>query len=139
MSPQHTGSSRYDHALRQDTLRGLGQQRQVARYAFHADVLVLPFDGRERPFWGCTDDLCHRGLFIRSTHQLPIGSLVVIKLFTEMGMLKLTCKIVHRLEQLGFGCEFIDQNSQQEAAISFLISAANSAPPEIRTVCLRAC
>jgi hypothetical protein len=125
---------RYRCRRLENTLRGVGRERRLPRFEFQADVHILPYDGRERPFWGRTDDICHRGLFVRSRRQIPIGTLIVIKVCTEMGMLKFSCKVVHCIDKAGFGCEFIDLNSRQETALSFLIAMLNSAPMPLRRI-----
>ena len=118
----------------ENTLRGVGSRRRVPRCALRADVHVLPYDGRAEPFWGLTDDVCHRGLFVRSSRRMPVGSLMVLKLHTEMGMLRLSGRVVHSIQNVGFGCEFIDVDSRQEAALSFLVALTNSAPAPVRSL-----
>jgi hypothetical protein len=118
----------------ENTLRGVGSRRRLPGCAVRADVQVLPFDGRVVEFWGRTDDVCHRGLFVRSSQRIAVGSLLVLKIHTEMGMLRLTGRVVHSIENIGFGCEFVDVDSRQEAALSFLIALTNSAPAPVRNL-----
>lgn len=121
----------------ENTLRGVGSRRKVPRCAIRADVQVLPLDGRVVDFWGRTDDICHQGLFVRTRQRMAVGSLLVLKLHTEMGMLRLTGRVVHSIESIGFGCEFIDVDSHQEAALSFLVALTNSAPAAVRKLAHR--
>ena len=118
----------------ENTLRGVGSRRLVPRCVLRADVEVLPYDGRSERFWGTTDDICHRGLFVRSRQHMAVGTLMLLKLHTEMGMLRLSGRVVHSIQNVGFGCEFIDVDSRQEAALSFLVSLANSAPAPVRSL-----
>jgi hypothetical protein len=121
-----------DPARFENTLRGLGGRRRLARSAFRAEVDVLPLDGRQAAFRGRTDDLCHRGLFIRADCALAVGALVVLRMPTQLGLLKITGRVVHQIENVGFGCEFIDVDSRQEAALSVLVALSSSAPYAVR-------
>ena len=63
-------------------------------------------------------------MFIAAPHQYPLGTLLYLSLQTEHGELELTGKVVHLLQGVGFGCEFIDLSERQRHALSFLVSTA---------------
>jgi hypothetical protein len=120
--------------LFETTLPGIGGQRQEERIPFRAKVQAIPLDGRRGEILGTTEDICHRGLFVKSRGRLAVDSLVVIKLHTAHGKLKLSARVVHNLEGIGFGCKFIDLDPGQRAALSLLVSAHASAPRKVRTI-----
>jgi hypothetical protein len=124
-----------DIARFENTLRGVGGRRRLERCAFRAAVDVLPLDGRQPAFRGRTDDLCHRGVFLRTErYALEVGSLVVLRMETQFGLLKITGRVVHQIENVGFGCEFIDVDSRQETALSVLVALGSSAPHAVRQI-----
>jgi hypothetical protein len=118
----------------ENTLPGIGGQRLEERVPFKARVETVPLDGRQDPIIGSTEDICHRGLFVRSRERLAVDSLVVLKLNTIHGRLKLTARVVHNIESMGFGCEFIDLSPGQRAALSLLVSTHAGAPRQARTI-----
>ena len=71
---------------------------------------------------------------MRSRERLAVDSLVVLKLNTIHGRLKLTARVVHNIESMGFGCEFIDLSPGQRAALSLLVSTHAGAPRQARTI-----
>ncbi len=106
-----------------DTLRGLGPSRAHERVPFFAQVYVLPLDGRRPGFWAKSADLAERGVFLAvSEEALPIDSFVVLKLRSSAGELRLTGRVVHLIDRIGFGCEFVDLDESQREAIAFLVA-----------------
>jgi hypothetical protein len=106
-----------------DTLRGLGPcRREEERVPFYAQVYVLPLDGRRPAFWAQSADIAERGLFITTSEQLPIDAFTVLKLRTSAGELRITGRVVHRIDALGFGCEFVDLDASQREALAFLVA-----------------
>jgi hypothetical protein len=67
-------------------------------------------------------------MFVSSATQYPLGTLLRLRLRTEWGELAVTGRVVHRLEGIGFGCEFVDLDEQQLAALAFLVEASRSQP-----------
>jgi len=118
------------------TLPGVGPQagsrRTAHRYPFRAQVEAVPLDGRCQPIHGATEDICDRGVFIKARTRLPLDSLVVLKLNTAHGSLKLSGRVVHNIENIGFGCEFIDLDERQRTALRLLVSL--HAAPTPRTL-----
>ena len=116
------------------TLPGVGSRRVERRYRFHAGVEAMPLDGRRETILGNTEDICHRGVFVRARVSLPLDSLVVLKLHTDHGKLKITGRVVHNVVGIGFGCEFIDVDERQRTALRLLVSVRAGAIPANRTL-----
>jgi hypothetical protein len=104
------------------TLRGLGPVRVEERVPFRAQLHLLPLDGRRPAWWARCEDLSERGLFASSRELLPIDSYVVVRLRTSAGELRLTGRVVHQIEGVGFGCEFVDMDLRQQEAVAFLVA-----------------
>jgi hypothetical protein len=113
---QHA-AQRFEH-----TLPGLGDRRRLSRRRFEADVLVHPVEGDLPGGWTITEDISRRGMFIAAAHQYPLRTRLALTLRTEYGDLALTGMVVHRVEGVGFGCEFIEVNEHQREALSFLVA-----------------
>jgi len=105
-----------------DTLRGLGPNRSEERVPFFSQIHVLPLDGRKPGFWARSADLAERGVFISTATPLPIDSYVILKLRTSAGELRVTGRVVHRVDRFGFGCEFVDLDSSQREALAFVVA-----------------
>ena len=116
------------------TFPGLGAQRHEERIPFRAHVQAIPLDGRHQPIIGTTEDICHQGVFISSRTGLPVDSLVVLKLYTSHGKLKLCARVVHNIEGVGFGCQFMDIDQRQRTCLSLLVAVRSSAPVSARTI-----
>jgi hypothetical protein len=116
------------------TLSGVGRVSARKRFPFHAQAFLLPFDGRHQPFWATTDDIGHDGIFITTTHILTEGGLLLLKLYTEKGLLQLAVRVVYCLNGFGIACKFIDVDSQQQTALSYLVALSSAAPVEHRTL-----
>jgi hypothetical protein len=118
--PQSPDPKRFEH-----TLPGLGgDRRRLGRRKFVAEVAVDPYD-EDLP--GCatiTEDISDRGMFIAAAHQYPLGTLLWLTIDTEHGELELTGRVVHLIQGVGFGCEFIDLSDRQRNALTFLVSTA---------------
>jgi hypothetical protein len=122
------------HQRFESTLPGVGSRRNERRYRFHADVEALPLDGRDAVFFGSTGDISHQGVFINAGEQPAIDSMVVLKIHSELGKLKLTARVVHRLAGIGFGCEFIDLDDEQLRTLSTWVALTAAAPRPVRTL-----
>jgi len=116
------------------TLPGVGSRRSEERYEFRARVRAIPLDGRHEPILGTTEDISHRGVFVSSSAMLPVDSLVVLKIHTPHGKLKVSARVVHNIEGGGFGCEFIDLDESQRISLSLLVSLKASAPQGSRSI-----
>ncbi len=115
--------SRFEH-----TLPGLGERRRRERRRFQAEVLVFPLESRVPCRQASSEDISLRGMFVSSATQYPLGTLVRLRLRTEWGELAVTGRVVHLLEGIGFGCEFVDLGEAQRAALAFLVEASQSQP-----------
>jgi len=104
----------------ENTLAGVGGHRTENRVPFRAQVEAVPFDGRHDPILGATEDICQRGLFIKSRRRIPVDALVILRLRTCHGGLRLTARVVHNIDGIGFGCEFIDLTQSQRVKLSVL-------------------
>jgi hypothetical protein len=116
------------------TTPGVGSRRDEERVRFRAEVEAIPLDGRHEAILGTTEDICHRGVFVNSKVRLVVDSLVVLKIHTSEGKLKVTARVVHNIEGVGFGCEFIDLDESQRTFLSLLVSTKAAAPTPIRTI-----
>lgn len=116
------------------TLPGLGSRRVAPRYTYKARVKAVPLDGRAPPVWGFTLDLSHRGVLVHAEGMPAVDSLVVLKIYTELGSLKLTARVVHNVEGIGFGCEFIDLNDPLRRELCQLVALCAAAPEPMRTI-----
>jgi hypothetical protein len=114
------------------TLVGLGGQRNLERYSFSAQVLVLPFDGRKAAFWAMAEDISHEGVFLSSSQRLDENELVMLKIYTERGLLQVSARVRHVLFGYGFGCKFIDVDHRQRRALSTLVALSAAAPHQRR-------
>lgn len=117
------------------TLPGIGCRRQQERVRFQARVEALPLEGRGRPIWGTTEDICHRGVFVMAKGSPPrIDALVILRIHTVHGLLQVKARVVHNIESVGFGCEFVDLDENQRVALSLLVSTRSRAPRRIRRI-----
>jgi len=98
-------------------------------------VQLVPLDGRYSPVWGTSYDLGHRGLFIHARScELPDNALVVLRLYTELGPMRLLGRVVQRVDEVGVGCEFVDLDHQQRRLLSRIVARACAAPHPLRTL-----
>jgi hypothetical protein len=125
----------FDHCLEPiHTLPGIGVKRQKPRHDFHAEVEVLPMDVRYSKIFGYSEDISHEGMFIRTCRRMEMDTLLVLKVHSEQGLLKLIARVVHVLKGTGFGCEFIEVDHRQQATLSHLVSLRAAAPHDARTI-----
>jgi len=99
------------------TLSGVGGRCDLR---FRAKVQVMPLDGQLPAIRASSEDLCQRGMFISTATQYPLGTVLQLGLSTDYGDLTLTGRVVHRLDGIGVGCEFIDLEERQRVALNFL-------------------
>ncbi|MCC6752250.1 MAG: PilZ domain-containing protein [Deltaproteobacteria bacterium] len=115
-------------AHREKTLPGIGSRRLTPRYKMPADVLVVPMAASLEPFWATTEDVGHRGVFVLAARRPPIDALVMLKLVTQNGPpLRIKSRVVHAVEGVGFGCQFLEVTPEVAAAISRLVATASGA------------
>lgn len=110
------------------TVPALGERREKERRRFQADVLVFPLASRVPCRRASSEDISLRGMFVSSETQYPLGALLRLRLRTEWGELALTGRVVHRLEGIGFGCEFIALDDARRAALAFLVESSRCQP-----------
>ena len=108
------------------TLPGLGPRRRSARSRIPAKVKIVPKDPRFRPFWGTTEDLSSRGLFVRSLQKLPLEARVSLELIASQSghRINVEAEVVHRIPGFGFGCAFVDLSRVERVRISWWIASA---------------
>lgn len=118
------------------TLRGLGRRPRLAAVGLSANVLVTPLSPRPgfEPFWATTDDLHHRGIFVRASRLLPVGMQALLELHFHIPRLQLVleAEVVHRVAGLGLGMAFVDPPRSTRQALSRLIGFGRGAPFELR-------
>jgi hypothetical protein len=107
---------RFEH-----TLPGVGERRHLPREPFRAEVQVLPLDGRQPAIGTSSEDISRRGMFMATAVQYPLGTVLRLELSTEHGELALMGRVVHRLDGIGVGCEFIDLEERERAQLDFLV------------------
>jgi hypothetical protein len=108
------------------TLVGVGEQRRGERSRMSAEVFLTP-QGYE-PRWAFTEDICSSGMFIRTCRGLPIGTRISITIYSGYGKLRVLGRVVHFLEGIGFGCEFIQLEERQRMVLSFLLMPQHGMP-----------
>ncbi len=113
---------------RRETLKGLGKATQKKRYLFQTRILILPFDQQIDPFWAITDNLSHQGIFINSKTPLPQDTHVVLQIYSEKGLIRVTGQVRHRIPGFGFGCKFYNVSMLQKSAICSAVALCSSAP-----------
>lgn len=116
------------------TQPGVGSRRYQQRYKFSANVEALPLDGRATSFTGTTEDISHQGVFVNAAQCPSVETIVVLKIHSELGTLKVSARVVHSLEEIGFGCEFIDLNEDQVSTLSTWVGLTAAAPRPVRTL-----
>lgn len=127
-----------DAAHKEDTMPGVGSRRS-SRQAFRARVQcwVQYSDSStfwQSAFWGATSDICEQGIFVSADLTPAIDSLVILRVVTDYGTLKVMARVVHNIENVGFGCQFIHLNEQQRVALMFLktMKGSTRAPRGVR-------
>jgi hypothetical protein len=122
------------HKTYEATLPGIGGRRRHKRFAIPANVMVIPLDGKQEPFWATAEDVSARGVFINARRHPPIDSVLMLKLVVDQHQrpLRVKAQVVHRIAELGFGCRFIDMTPTTSKALSKLVAEAAAAPPTAR-------
>jgi hypothetical protein len=119
----------------ESTLPGIGSRRQQERVRFQARVEAVLLEGRRPPIWGSTEDISHRGVFVTARGcPPPIESPVALRIHTVHGVLQVRARVVHSIESVGFGCEFVDLDEGQRIALGLLVSTRSRAPGRIRRI-----
>jgi hypothetical protein len=118
----------------EDTLPGVGTRRAHQRLTFRAAVAALPLDGRGETIEGSTADISLEGVFINADHQPPIDTIVVLKIRSELGTLQPSARVVHQLQGIGFGCEFIDLDEEQRQTLRTWVRLTSAAPRPVRAL-----
>jgi hypothetical protein len=88
-------------------------RRKLVRHTFHANVRVLPLDGREAVTYGVTSDISKDGLFVYSRGRVRIDSFLLLRIYAPKGKFCGLARVVHRLDGIGFGCQFTDLTPNQ--------------------------
>lgn len=118
------------------TLRGVGHTPSVAILGLSANVLVTPLSARPgfEPFWATTDDLHHKGIFVRASRLLPVGMQALLELHFHLPRLQLVleAEVVHRVAGVGLGMAFVDPPRSTRQALSRLIGFGRGAPFALR-------
>jgi hypothetical protein len=126
--------SRCQRSRYESTLPGVGDLRQHDRVCFQARVEAQLLDD-DSLIVGTSEDICHRGVFINTKDSPPpIDALMRLCLHTMHGVLHVHARIVHRIEDVGFGCEFVDLDENQRVALSLLVSTRSRAPRQLRRI-----
>jgi hypothetical protein len=116
------------------TLPGVGDVRPHERVRFQARIEAQRLDGREQPIIGTTEDICHRGVFINTGCTPPLDAVLRLCMHTAHGVLHVRARVLHRIENVGFGCEFVELDENQRVALSLLVSTRSRAPRRLRRI-----
>jgi hypothetical protein len=130
--------ARHQRSRFEVTLPGVGDLRQHDRVRFQAHVEAQRLDGLDSPITGTSEDICHRGVFINTQDSTPpIDAMMRLSMHTVHGVLHVRACVVHRIENVGFGCEFVDLDENQRVALSLLVSTKSRAPRRLRRLTVR--
>jgi len=108
--------------------------RQEEADPLSSNVMVIPLDGMQEPFWATTEDICPNGIFVSARRGVSIDTPVLLKLVPHgttgatavaaaVGELRLRASVVHRIEGVGFGCRFEHLTPATSSALSRLLAA----------------
>jgi hypothetical protein len=94
-----------------------------------ARVLVVPLEEAADPFWARADSIARRGLFVRTTHVLPLDAACLLKVVTgdESEALWARCTVVHHIPGAGFGCQYVQLAPEMKERLELWL-----APPLVR-------
>ncbi len=118
----------------QHTIPGVGNRRTLERFKHQTEIFIKPLDGHYPARWVTSEDVTHRGIFIRTGTGYPLDLLMTLKIVTLHGCIEVTGQVVHRIDGVGFGCRFVDLSEQSRADLSFLVSNYYAAPPTHRKI-----
>jgi hypothetical protein len=85
-------------------------RRKHKRYKTDAQVLVIPKDEEEHQrFWASADNISSGGMFINTSHKLPLYSELRAKIVPREGGVSVhaTARVVRESEGTGVGCCFV--------------------------------
>jgi hypothetical protein len=116
------------------TLPGVGNRRTLERYPLHTEIFIWPLDDRFPARWVMSEDITHRGIFIRSGSGYPLDTIIELTIHTLHGDIHVTGKVVHRIRGVGFGCRFMDLSDRSRADLSFMVSQYYAAPHPRRKI-----
>ena len=105
------------------TVKALGAVRMNERHAFHANVRVLPLDGRISPGGGIVTDLSRDGVFVSAARPLPVDTLALLQIYSPRhhSRIRLLGRVVHGRDGEGFGCRFVDVDHVQRIVLDRFI------------------
>ena len=125
----------------EQTIPGVGSRRIHARVKIPVEVMVIPLDGQEEPFWATSEDLSSRGLFITGRRQPPIDQVLMLKIVLPEALVgrqrrpvRVKARVVHALPGVGFGCKFVEMTEHASDVINTIMACAAAAPHRARTV-----
>lgn len=100
-----------------------GAVRVNERHAFHANVRVLPLDGRIAPGGGIVTDLSRDGVFVSAARPLPVDTLALLQIYSPQhhSRIRLLGRVVHGRDGDGFGCRFVDVDHVQRIVLDRFI------------------
>ena len=116
------------------TIPGVGDRRTLERFKLHTEIFIQPLDGCHSARWVMSEDLSHKGIFIRSRSGYPLDTLISLKIHTLHGCISLTGQVVHRINGVGFGCRFLNLSTRSRADLSFIVSNYYAAPHAQRKI-----
>jgi hypothetical protein len=102
------------------------QRRKLTRRSFHANVRALPLDGRDEVTYGVTADISEEGLFVYSDGKVRIDSFLLLRIYAPHGKFCGLARVIHRLDGIGFGCQFTDLSPNQRNDLLALIASRSS-------------
>jgi hypothetical protein len=84
-------------------------RRKHKRYKTDAHVLVIPENEEHQRFWASADNISSGGMFINTSHKLPLYSELRAKIVPREGGVSVhaTARVVRESEGTGVGCCFV--------------------------------
>jgi len=95
-----------------------------------ARVLVVSLQSSTDPFWGSTDRVARRGVFVRTTNLLPVDSSCLLKITREghSGPLWAHATVVHHIPGVGFGCHFTQLTPEMRSRLDRWLEESAARP-----------
>jgi len=89
-----------------------------------ARVLVVPLEEATDPFWARADSIARRGMFVRTTHVLPLDATCLLKVVVgeESEALWARCTVVHHIPGAGFGCQFFQLTPEMKERLELWLA-----------------